>query len=135
MSSGRRMERQTYEYNFRISHQSPAEKDVIMSHAELMRCLLTSYSPTRTSARRPCYKSVVVLGLTGVTSFSGPISSQDLAVSKGQRSKVIATLTGMLLNSIGSRFQMPESETNTPRSWVTTFSVVSIPLHSSMTSK
>ncbi len=57
----------------------------------------------RTSARRPCYKSVVVLGLTGVTSFSGPISSQDLAVSKGQRSKVIATLTGMLLNSIGSR--------------------------------
>ncbi len=100
------MERQTYEYNFRISHQSPAEKDVIMSHAELMRCLLTSYSPTRTPARRPCYKSVVVLGLTGVTSVSGPVSRQDLAVSKGQlslcRREVKATLTKMFLNSIGS---------------------------------
>ncbi len=129
------MERQTYEYNFRISHRSPAEKDIIMSHAELTRCLLTSYYPTRTLARRPCYKSIVVLGLAGCNVVSGPISSQDLAVSKGQRRKVIATLTGMLLNSIGSHFQMPESETNTQRSWVMTVSVVSIPLHSSTTSK
>lgn len=56
------MERRTHGYNSKIYHQSPAEKDVMVSLVELTRLVLTS---TRTPARRLCYKNVVVLGLTG----------------------------------------------------------------------
>ncbi|KAK0216696.1 hypothetical protein EDD85DRAFT_798301 [Armillaria nabsnona] len=48
-----RMIKGTYDHNLEIYSRPSAERDVIMSRAELTRCVFTSYCPKGSHARRP----------------------------------------------------------------------------------